>query len=108
MSAQIQQTFLYEITLFDRYKHKSMWTEREHNIQKEHIAYLDSLTHNGVLQMAGIIEQGLENHKGMIILETESYEQAKKIATSDPSVLNGMMSVQIRPINIYFRKKKGN
>ena len=41
MSAQIQQTFLYEITLFDRYKHKSMWTEREHNIQKEHIAYLD-------------------------------------------------------------------
>ena len=103
MSAQVQQTFLYEITLFDQFKHKSMWTEREHHIQKEHIAYLDSLTKNGISQLAGIIDQDLENHTGIIILKTDSYDMAKEIAANDPSVKKGMMSVRLRPIHIYFK-----
>jgi|GEM_PF-3796849 len=106
MSAQVQQTFLYEITLLKQFQHQSMWTEREHSIQKDHIAYLDSLTQNGDLQIAGIIDQNLEDHKGIIILKTDNYKKAKEIATNDPSVKEGMMSVQLRPIHVYFKAKK--
>ena len=106
MPAQAQQTFLYEINLYDQYKHKSMWTERERNIQKEHIAYLDSLTQNGHLELAGIVDQGLENHSGLIILRATDYNQALQIATKDPSVKNGMMSVRLRPFHIYFKKRE--
>ena len=106
MNAQNQKTFLYEITLFDQFKHPSMWTEREHNIQTQHIAYLDSLSKSGALQIAGIMDQGLENHTGLIILETDDYETAKTIASNDPSVKKGMMSVRLKPIHIYFKPKE--
>jgi uncharacterized protein YciI len=106
MLAQVQKTFLYEITLFKQFQHKSMWSEREYKIQNEHIAYLDSLTKSGSLQIAGIIDQDLENHTGIIILTTNNYEEAQSIALNDPSVKEGMMSVVIRPINIYFKTEK--
>lgn len=103
--AKPHKTFIYEITLFDQYKHQSMWTEKEHEIQKEHIAYLDSLTKAGSLQLAGIADQGLAQHTGFIVLTTDSYKEAKNIALNDPSVKGGMMSVSLRPITIYFKQK---
>ena len=104
MSAQAQQTFLYEINLLDPFRHRSTWSDREHQIQNEHIAYLDSLTKGGQLEIAGIIDQGLENHTGLIILTTDSYEAARQIVAEDPSVKKGMMSARLRPVHIYFRK----
>lgn len=56
--------------------------------------------------MAGIIEQGLENHEGFILLNTTSFEEAYEIAQNDPSIKKGMMSVRLRPVNIYFKEEK--
>jgi len=100
-----EKTFIYEITLYEQYRHQAMWTEKEHDIQKQHIEYLKKLTESGELQMAGIADQGLTNHTGFIILTTENYEKAKQIAFDDPSVKKGMMHVNLRPINIYFKKE---
>jgi len=105
MSAQVQQTFLYEITLLDPFKHPSMWSDRAVDIQKKHLEYLESLTQNGMLSLAGIVDQGLEDQMGLILLTTDSYEKAKSIALNDPSVKEGMMSVRLRPIHIYFKEK---
>ena len=103
--AQVQQTFIYEITLYERFRHQSSWSETEHEIQKKHIEYLAALTKSGSLQLAGITSQGLEDHTGFIILTTESYEKANSIAQNDPSVKEGMMSVKLKPVNIYFKKE---
>ena len=105
MQAQVQKTFLYEISLYESFRHSSSWSEKEHQIQKEHINYLDSLTKENKLQIAGIVEQGLEGHTGLILLTTNSYEEAQEIALNDPSVKKGMMSARIRPVTIYFRKE---
>lgn len=101
--AQPELTFIYEITLFERFKHQSMWTEREHKIHQAHIEYLDSLTRNRTLLLAGITDQGMVDHQGMIILQTDSYEEAWDIIQKDPSVKKGMMSARIRPFQIYFK-----
>lgn len=106
MSAQVQKTFIYEITLYEQFKNTANWGEKEQTIQQEHIAYLDSLTQAGKLQMAGIIDQGLENHEGFIMLNTSSFEEAYEIAQNDPSIKKGMMSVKLRPVNIYFKEEK--
>ncbi|MEL7422013.1 MAG: YciI family protein [Bacteroidota bacterium] len=105
MPAQAQQSFLYEITLFESFRHRSTWGDREHQIQKEHIAYLDSLTRASQLEIAGIVDQGLENHTGLIILTADNYEAARQIIDNDPSVKMGMMSARLRPVHIYFRKE---
>ena len=104
MAAQVQKTYLYELTLYEQFRHRSMWGEREHHIQKEHIAYLETLTETNELEIAGIIGQGFEDHIGIIILTTENYEEAKSIALNDPAVKKGMMSARLRPISIYFAK----
>ncbi|MEO1054312.1 MAG: YciI family protein [Bacteroidota bacterium] len=103
MSAQETSTFIYEIKLLEKYRHVSSWTEREHKIQQQHLAYLDSLTKTGKLTMAGIIDQGLEEHTGFIILKTTDYQEAYSISQEDPSIKQGMMTARLRLINIYFK-----
>jgi uncharacterized protein YciI len=105
MSAQPKDQFVYEITLFEQFKHRSRWTEKEEQIQKEHLAYLDSLTKAGIIEMAGIQSQGLAEHKGFILLNVQNYEEAKSIALNDPSVKEGMMTVRIYPFTTYFKNK---
>ena len=101
-----QETFLYEITLYDQFAHKSMWSEKEQAIQNQHIAYLEKLTLSGKLQLAGIVDQNLERHTGVIILTTNSYDEAKAITLNDPSVKEGMMQVRLRPLHVYFKAKE--
>ncbi len=102
MRTQPLKTFVYELTLFESYRHRALWTEREHAIQKEHVAYLDSLEESGALLLAGIVDQNLENHTGFVILRTPEYAQASEIVQHDPSIREGMMSARLRPINIFF------
>ncbi|MCF6270800.1 MAG: YciI family protein [Melioribacteraceae bacterium] len=104
--AQKQKTFIYEITLFEQFRNSINWSEKEKNIQQEHIVYLDSLTKNGKIEIAGIVDQSLENQTGIIILSVDNYEQAKEIVLNDPSIKKGMMSARLKPINIYFRKEQ--
>lgn len=104
--AQAQKTFMYEITLFEQFRNPINWSEKEKNIQKEHISYLDSLTRNGKIAIAGIVDQSLENQTGLIILSVDNYEQAEEILLNDPSIKKGMMSARLKPINIYFRKEQ--
>lgn len=104
MSIQAQAYFVYELELLEPYQYQALWTEREQAIQKEHLAYLDSLTQSGTLELAGITDQGLADHLGLVILRVDDYETAKTIALADPSVKKGMMKTRIRPMNIYFRR----
>lgn len=105
MNAQNNIQFVYEIKLFEQFQHKSRWTDKEHQIQKEHLAYLDSLTKAGTIEMAGIQSQGLSDHKGIILLNVKDYEEARAIAINDPSVKDGMMTVSIFSFTTYFKKQ---
>lgn len=104
--AQVQKTFIYEIKLYEQYKSAANWGENERKIQQEHIAYLDSLTQSGVLQLAGIKAPSLEAHQGFIILNTDNFEEAYTIAQNDPSIKKGMMRVSLYPLHIYFKGKR--
>ncbi|MFI0430853.1 YciI family protein [Mariniflexile sp. HMF6888] len=97
-----QETFLYRLELLEKFKTKNQWKDKEHNIQKEHVAYLDSLTNEKKIIVAGITEQGLKNHEGLVILRVESYEEALTIVKNDPSVKHGMMTADIEKFNVYF------
>ena len=105
MLAQKQSTYIYELTLFEQYRHRAMWTDREREIQQRHVSYLDSLEESESLKLAGIIDQNTHGHTGFVILETDSYEKAFEIVQNDPSIKEGMMSAKLRRIDIYFTGK---
>ncbi|RNC86420.1 MAG: hypothetical protein ED556_09015 [Winogradskyella sp.] len=102
MEAQKRETFLYDLELIEKFKTKSQWTDKEHEIQKAHVNYLDSLTNSRKIFLAGIKEQGLKHHTGLVILNVSNYEEAFKIVQNDPSIKTGMMVGHIKKINIYF------
>lgn len=105
MEDHTKNQFIYEIKLFEQFKHKSKWQEKEHQTQKQHLDYLDSLTKEGVIEIAGIQSQGLTEQKGVILLTVKNYEEAHQIAMNDPSVKEGMMTVSIYSFTTYFKKK---
>ncbi len=108
MSAQFDTTFVYELKLRLPFSHVSDWTEKEHAIQKAHVAYLDSLQQQGKIALGGIVDQGLEHHTGFVFLNVTAFEEAHHIAMEDPSVKTGMMTAHIRPVRIYFREHPAN
>lgn len=65
--------------------------------------YLDSLTIKGTIEIAEIQNQRLFNHKEIIILNVNNYDDTKNIAMNDPSVKKGMINAIIY-LNLFPKK----
>ena len=104
MEAQRKETFLYELELLEKFKIRAQWTHKEHEVQNAHVHYLDSLTKSGKIFLAGIKQQGLKDHMGLVILNVDTYKEAMEIVQNDPSIKLGMMTGSIEKFNIFFHK----
>jgi len=74
--------------------------EKEDKIMEEHFSYLKSLLKKKKLFFAGptLIP---EDPFGIIILETETEEEAKNLLENDPSVKAGIQKIKdLRPIRL--------
>lgn len=98
------ETYIYELRLREAFQNKMAWSSKEHQIQQDHLSYLDSLTRIGKLRLGGILDQELDSHTGFVLLHVSNYEEAHAIALHDPAVEKGMMKAKIRTVNIYFEK----
>jgi uncharacterized protein YciI len=79
--------------------------EDEDKIMIDHFNYLKSLLKQKKLFLAGptLI---LEDPFGLIIFETETKEEAKKLLENDPSIRAGIQKIaDLRPIRISLKKK---
>lgn len=66
------------------------------NIQAGHLAYLDSLAKEGIIQISGPFGDD-ESVKGVSIYRCSDLETAKKLAEGDPAVKAGRLKVRVRP-----------
>jgi uncharacterized protein YciI len=65
----------------------------------EHFAFLRRRVDAGQLVAAGPLGDSLDN--GMTVLEVDSLEEAERLARLDDlAVVNGVLSVQVRPWNV--------
>ena len=74
--------------------------EEEDKIMRDHFRYLKKLLEQNKLFLAGptLIP---EDPSGIIILETETEEEAKKLLENDPSVKAGIQKIaDFRPIRL--------
>jgi len=79
--------------------------EKEEEIMSDHFHYLKSLLEQRKLFLAGptLIP---ENPFGLIILETETEEEAKILLENDPSVKAGIQKIaDFRPIRLSLTQK---
>jgi uncharacterized protein YciI len=65
-------------------------------IQKGHLAYMDSLYREGKLPMAGpFFEDG--DWRGVVVYRVKTVEDARELAAGDPAVKAGRLKIEVRP-----------
>jgi uncharacterized protein len=69
-------------------------TEDERAIVSEHFHYLQNLNKEQIVFLAGRTEQA---EFGIVILNTESLQQAEKIMQNDPAVKKNVMTADLYP-----------
>ncbi len=62
-------------------------------IQEQHLAHLNQLAEQGKLIVAGPFEQGGE-HRGLLIFDVETVDEALKLEGEDPAVKKGRLSME--------------
>ena len=66
----------------------------------KHVAYLEELLRAEKLMMSGSFE---DDTGGLAILYVESEAEARRVASKDAVVRNGVLQVEIHPFSIGFR-----
>lgn len=88
-------------------KHGPNWipgkSVSEQPLQK-HGKYLQDLMDKGSLQFAGFF---LDDSSGLILLNAADESEARRIATHDPGVMEGIIEPDIRPFQIAFDAATG-
>ena len=103
--AKEKKQFIYVLKLIPSLLNENNWTEREEKIVDRHFAKLQVLLREGKLILAGKTMGIDEKTFGIVILETESEEEALTIMGNDPSVAEGIMKAELFPYTIAFIRK---
>ena len=75
-------------------------TEDENRLVGEHFQYLVQLSEKGVCLLAGRTSTNDQSTFGIVILTTDSDENANQIMRNDPAVKHGVFAGEIFPFKI--------
>ena len=79
-------------------------TDEESEILNAHYLYLKKLTEKGKVHIAGRTLITTQDAFGIVVLETNSLEDAEKIMSNDPAVFHKVMSSKLYPFRISLSK----
>lgn len=82
----------YVFMLLDSGKTKSKDSIEATKFQEKHMAHLNKLAKDGKLIVAGPFEGG-DEHRGLLIFDVETVEEALKLEGEDPSVKSGRLKM---------------
>lgn len=94
--------FIYILKLNGKFKKEKNWSEVQTQTVCAMIDYLEKLSLDGKVHMAGRTNYKY-NHPsqfGIVLLEVSSEKEAIEIMRNDPAVKSKLMSAEIHPINI--------
>jgi uncharacterized protein len=83
-------------------------TEDEAAIIGDHFAYLERLTSQGDVLMAGRTLTADENTFGIVVCVAHSDEAATELMQTDPAVSRGLMTAELFPFRIALWSTKGS
>lgn len=75
-------------------------TPEEADIVSQHFAYLEGLTKEGVVVLAGRTLNNDASSFGIVIFNAESEKAARKVMDSDPAVSHGVMGAELFPYRV--------
>ena len=100
-----KKQYLYMLRLKPSLAQGEKWTEAEEKAVEEHFQRLEKLLEEGTLIMAGRTQTMDEKTFGIVILETETEEEAYVLMETDPAVAEGVMTAELFPYKVALMRK---
>lgn len=97
--------FIYLLRLVERLHTDTGWTKDDEETIGRHFRHLKAATETGQVVMAGRTLEAGDKTFGLVIFEADSLEAAQAFAESDPAVVAGVMSVEVRPFALVLMRK---
>ncbi len=100
--------FVYVLKLSGKFKKEKNWTETQSQTVCAMIDYLDKLSADGKVHLAGRTNYKYDHPDqfGLVLLEVDSENEARKIMQNDPAVKSRLMTAKLHPINIPVGNKR--
>jgi uncharacterized protein len=92
--------YIYTLKLIPNLLEEGNWTERENQVVKDHFENLQRLLKRGTLILAGKTDGIDKETFGIVILQTETEEEAQELMQNDPTVREGIMTAELFPYSV--------
>ncbi len=92
--------FLIRLQPVPRLVKAENWTDKDNQIVADHFLRLQQLLADGTLILAGRTLNEGETMFGIVILEAESEEEARRLMNEDPAVKKGVMTASLFPYRV--------
>lgn len=100
-----KKQFIYLLRLVERLHDDAAWTKADEETVGRHFRHLKAATESGQVIMAGRTLEAGEKTFGLVIFEDDNAETARAFAESDPAVVAGVMTVEVRPFALVLARK---
>jgi uncharacterized protein YciI len=78
-------------------------TDEESAILSQHATYVEQLTRQGVVELAGRTQNADETAFGLVVFRAKSETAARQIMLDDPAVKHGVMTASLFPYRVAYR-----
>jgi uncharacterized protein YciI len=92
--------FIYVLRLVPRLLDEENWTDKEHRIVERHFLRLQQLVKEGKVVLAGRTLVTDDRKMGIVILQVDSEEEARRIMENDDAVKEEIMTAELFPFRI--------
>lgn len=95
--------YLYILSLTERYQNPANWTDETNATVGAHWNYLVDLHSKGIVEVVGRTnyEPGTPGLMGLSVFKADSLQEAEVIMNNDPCIVNGVMTAQLHPFNLF-------
>jgi uncharacterized protein YciI len=97
--------FIYLLRLVERLHMDSGWTKSDEEIVGRHFRHLKAATEKGQAIVVGRTLEPGDKTFGLVIFEADNLAAARAFAESDPAVVGGVMTVEVRPFSLVLVRK---
>ena len=98
------KTFVYVLHLVPRLHDDKAWTKEDSAIVGRHLQRLKDATAAGTVVFAGRTTESGDKTFGLVVFEAANASEAKAFADADPTVIGGVMTVDVHPFALVLQR----
>lgn len=100
-----KKQFIYLLRLVERLHDDAAWTKADEETIGRHFRHLKAATESGQAIVVGRSLEPGDKTFGLVIFEADDADAARTFAESDPAVVAGVMTVEVRPFALVLVRK---